>query len=126
MRPDLDLNDLITHRLAWRAALVGMITLAEQNDSGEDQADASYWRHELAAFDRTFSIFHDGRGEGPAEWQDWEGGDGPPPGAIGKNIDVLGAGEPDQGPGSWWEGPASVYDWSLPCRWRPSAEQPEQ
>lgn len=50
-----DLNDLITHRLAWREALV----FARDNaaPASADQDDRSYWEHELAVFDRTFSIF---------------------------------------------------------------------
>lgn len=42
-------HDLFTHQLAWRNALS---KLAQQG--GAD--DRSYWRHELAAFDRTYRV----------------------------------------------------------------------
>lgn len=56
MRDDIDLNDLISHRHAWRNAIAGMALAAAQNDES-DGANEAYWRHELAVFDRTFSIF---------------------------------------------------------------------
>lgn len=127
MHPGLDLNDLITHRLAWRAALEGMIKLCEQGDDS-DGANLSYWQHELAAFDRTFSIFHDGSATPDEAWQNWEGGESPPVAAAAFVVDIrppvgtAGAGCDD----TIWTGPARVADWSEPCRWRISAEQPAQ
>lgn len=124
MRPDIDLNDLITHRQAWRAAIEGMLELAKQGDDS-DGANESYWRHELAAFDRTFSIFHDGPDEAPPpEWQDWSGGEGPPADVTGKVVDVAAAIEGDDA-GPIWTGPADAADWSDPCRYRLAAEQPQ-
>lgn len=129
MHPGLDLNDLITHRLAWRAALEGMIKLCEQGDDS-DGANLSYWQHELAAFDRTFSIFHDGSATPDQTWQDWPGGEGPTVIAAGLVVDITqpaGVLVPAAGcDETVWTGPASVADWSEPCRWRISAEQPEQ
>ncbi len=45
-------DDLRTHRDAWRSALENSAALA--SEQGED-ADSSYWQHEIKAFDRTFS-----------------------------------------------------------------------
>jgi len=56
----IDLNDLITHKSAWRSAIEGMVIIAEsKNPTGlpDNDADLSYWRHELKVFDRTFAIF---------------------------------------------------------------------
>lgn len=46
-----DLHDVVTHRASWRAAL---IECRERSKSFTDDADESYWEHELKAFDRTF------------------------------------------------------------------------
>lgn len=54
-----DLNDLITHKNAWRAALAAMVEIAEKKDPTgvpDDDADLGYWRHELAVYDRTFAL----------------------------------------------------------------------
>src|SRR4051812_18647944 len=45
-------EDLETHRASWRRALE--LSLAMAAPAGVDHDDAGYWRHELAAFDRTF------------------------------------------------------------------------
>lgn len=43
-------DDFLSHRSAWRAAMV----IAEGFAANED--DASYWRHELKAFDNAYSM----------------------------------------------------------------------
>lgn len=77
--PGFDLNDLFSHREAWRSAIVAMLEAP-----GITDADESYWRHELVVFDRTFSIF--GGGEGSVtEWTKWTGGSCPVFGTL--NVD---------------------------------------
>jgi hypothetical protein len=49
---DIDMQfpeDFSTHKSAWRDALQQALVNAK------NEADASYWRHELAAFDRAYS-----------------------------------------------------------------------
>lgn len=46
------LADLQSHRSAWRAALE--IALRHADLPGVDHDDPSYWRHEMAVFDRVF------------------------------------------------------------------------
>lgn len=46
-------GDFYSHQQAWRSALV--IALANAAPSSEDQDDAGYWRHEIAAFDRAYA-----------------------------------------------------------------------
>ncbi|UTU09670.1 hypothetical protein CcrBL47_gp385 [Caulobacter phage BL47] len=42
-------DDLFTHRLAWRAALVDCLERGKN-----DEASRSYWKHELKVFDHVF------------------------------------------------------------------------
>lgn len=124
--PGFDLNDLFTHREAWRSAIVAVL-----ETSGIGEADESYWRHELAVFDRTFSIFGGDAppAADPDAWTEWAGGDEPPADATGKVVDVRFRG------GGEGVGPAAVYNWGrYPTEidgegdivaYRIAAEQPE-
>lgn len=47
-------NDLTTHRDAWRNAIETAHGVADERS--EDQDDKSYWKHELDVFDRTFGV----------------------------------------------------------------------
>lgn len=51
------LADLRTHQNAWRIAISRMLALAQTNNSGvpDDDADQSFWEHQLRAYDRTFA-----------------------------------------------------------------------
>lgn len=55
-------HDLLSHRSAWRGAIVEAIEKSPLPDY--DQDDASYWRHELAAFDRVFDQLEELHEEG--------------------------------------------------------------
>lgn len=48
-----DIEDISTHRNAWRNALV---KCAERAATAGDDADQSYYNHEIAVFDRTFDV----------------------------------------------------------------------
>lgn len=47
------LADCLSHREAWRTALVLALGLAEIRPPDFD--DKAYWKHEIEAFDRTFA-----------------------------------------------------------------------
>jgi hypothetical protein len=47
------LQDCKSHYQAWRGALTDM------QHSSKEEGDISYWRHEIAAFDRTFKALND-------------------------------------------------------------------
>jgi hypothetical protein len=51
MSGEIDFNDLITHRAAWRHALEIARDNAEVRDPDID--DRAYWEHEIQVFDRT-------------------------------------------------------------------------
>lgn len=67
---------------------------------------------------------------GASAWTDWAGGDGPPDGTYGKVVDIMPPGavhDPRAGcDATLWTGPAAAADWSAPCRYRISAEQPAE
>lgn len=48
-------EDLVSHYRAWRDALIAM------RDNTKNDADRSYWNHEITAFDRTLRILTGGR-----------------------------------------------------------------
>jgi hypothetical protein len=48
-------EDFITHQTAWRAAIEGMIKLAEKSPTFDDDANISYWKHELRTFDNAYA-----------------------------------------------------------------------
>lgn len=62
-------------------------------------------------------------------WTNWPGGDGPPDDTRGKVVDITGVDSGDPPTSGCdaviWTGPAAAADWSDPCRYRISAEQPD-
>lgn len=48
--PKADLQDVVTHRTAWRRAIV------RAKDLTDDDNGTGYYTHELAVFDRTFEV----------------------------------------------------------------------
>lgn len=50
-------RDLVSHREAWRSAIE--IAIEQASDSRDDMDEKGYLKHELAAFDQTFSVLNE-------------------------------------------------------------------